>query len=81
MLAGAYTVDIEDGNIHFALLDIFFVLFFAALIIEGYAGRKDGMRGLIIGGINIIAVVMAVVGWFVMPHAKYEILAVVCTLI
>lgn len=81
MLAAAFTYDIDNGNINTNLLKVFCVLMMIAMLVEGYASKNEGLKGILVGGISVITFVVVLVSYFVLDPAKYQILAAVCIMI
>lgn len=75
MLGGVFTVDIDNGLVHYAALNIFTVLLLAAMLFEGYASKNEGLRGIIVGGIGVLAFVIVAVSFFFLENPKYGIVA------
>lgn len=81
MLGGAFTVSINGGTVHDAAWDIFAVLLVIAMIFEGIAGRNEGLRGIIVGGLGALSIVVIAVTYFLIDDPKFAIIAAACIFI
>lgn len=81
MLAGVYTVNINNGLVHNIAMYAFTVLLLAGMLFEGYAGRNEGLRGIIVGGIGVLSFVIIVISYFLLADPKYSIVTATCLFI